>query len=217
MVFIYAYIILLYTFFYYTMARSSYSDGYTGDDNFRQVMIGILILLSLPAALYNLLCETFLNGQSFGKKIMKIKVVKLDGTQPNFGTYLVRSMFRLIDRPLISIVTIAVSKRSQRFGDMVAGTTVIQMNAQVTLRDTILHRQPTDHKITYHQVSMMTDKDIHIVREVLAFGREQEQPEHIRLLAEKIRKKYGISENKQKDEDFLQTILMDYSHYQFEK
>ena len=43
-----------------------------------------VIILYIPAFFYDLLCETFLNGQSFGKKIRKIKVVKLDGSQPNF-------------------------------------------------------------------------------------------------------------------------------------
>src|ERR1035437_251122 len=45
--------------------------------------IAVISLLSLPILLYDLLCETFFQGKSFGKMIMKIKVVKLDGTQAN--------------------------------------------------------------------------------------------------------------------------------------
>lgn len=221
MVFVYAYAFILIMIFSFAVLRREYSGDYETRETFNQIMIGIMILLLLPAMLYNLLCETFMNGQSFGKKIMKIKVIKLDGTQPNFGSYLVRSMFRLVDisliSPCIAIITIAVSKNSQRFGDMVAGTTVILINKKISLNETILNKQKADYKIVYHQVSLMSDTDANTIKEVLDFGIAQDQPQHIALLAKKIRDKYGITDIKQKDESFLKTLLMDYSHYQFEK
>ncbi|MEO6301883.1 MAG: RDD family protein [Bacteroidia bacterium] len=216
-VFVYSYAFIIIMIFSFAIAKKEYSGDYESRENFNQIMIGILILLLLPAFLYNLLCETFLNGQSFGKKIMKIKVIKLDGTQPNFGSYLIRSMFRLIDKPIVALITVAVSKNSQRFGDMVAGTTVILINKKVSLNDTILHRQKPNYKIVYQQVSLMNDIDVNTIKEVLDFGIAQKQPQHIALLTKKIRDKYGITEIKQRDEDFLKTILLDYSHYQFEK
>lgn len=211
------YIIVLTIFFNFVIGKSRYSGGYSGDDSYDQMMYGIMILFLIPALIYNLLCETFLNGQSFGKKIMKIKVVKLDGTQPNFGSYLIRSMFRIIDRPLIALITVAVSNNSQRFGDMVAGTTVIMMNRQVSIRETILYSQKPQHKITYEQVAMMSDADANTIREVIIFARRAAQPGHLDMLSQKIRSKYGIHEVKQDNESFLNTLLEDYSHYQFEK
>jgi uncharacterized RDD family membrane protein YckC len=216
-VFKYAYLLLVYFIFFYAIYKKSYSGDYEERDNYNQIMIGLVILVSLPALIYHLLCETFLNGQSFGKKIMKIKVVKVDGTQPNFGSYLVRSMFRIIDNGIIGLITIAVSNKTQRLGDMVAGTTVIQLNKQITLRDTILHKQKTDYKIVYSQVALLSDADANIIKEVLEFSYKQNQPEHIKLLANKIKTKYGIYDVKQKDEFFLNTLLVDYSHYQFER
>jgi uncharacterized RDD family membrane protein YckC len=217
MVFVYAYYIIVYTIFYWLFIRRRNYGGGEPSDTSEQVMMGILILCLLPALLYHLLCETFLNGQSFGKKIVKIKVVKLDGTQPNFGSYLIRSMFRIIDRPLIALITVAVSEKSQRFGDMVAGTTVIQMNRPVSIKETILHRQNPDYKIVYSQVAMMSDADANIIREVLQFSRNEDQPQHIAMLAQKIKSKYGIAEVKQNDAAFLNTLLADYSQYQFER
>ncbi|MDP1800941.1 MAG: RDD family protein [Bacteroidota bacterium] len=217
MVFIYSYAAIIITIFSFAIRRNDYSGDYESHENFNRIMIGILILLLLPAMLYNLLCETFLNGQSFGKKIMKIKVIKLDGTQPNFGSYLVRSMFRIIDKPIVALITIAVTKNSQRFGDMVAGTTVILINKKISLNETILHRQKTDYKIVYSQISMMSDVDANTIKEVLDFGIAQNQPQHITLLAKKIRNKYAITDLSQKDDAFLKTLLMDYTHYQFEK
>jgi uncharacterized RDD family membrane protein YckC len=219
-VFVYAYILIVSFIFGLVIQRSIYSLGYS-DDSSNQMMIGILLLCLLPAMLYHLLTETFLNGQSFGKKIMKIKVVKLDGTQPGFGSYLLRSMFRLIDisafSPAVAIITIAVSKNSQRFGDMVAGTTVIQMNRPISIRETILNVQKPDYQIVYPQVSLLSDADANIIREVLDFSFSQNQPRHISALSQKIKTKYGITDVRQNDAQFLNTLLSDYSHYQFEK
>lgn len=217
LIFIYVYAIILIFIFMFVIRRNEYSGDYDSYETYNSIAIGIFILFLLPAGLYNLLCETFLNGQSFGKKIVKIKVVKLDGTQPNFGSYLIRSMFRIIDKPIIALMTVALSKNSQRFGDMVAGTTVILLNKRITLNETILHRQKSDYKIVYSQIALMNDVDANTIKEVIDFSRSQGQPQHIALLAKKIKTKYGIAEVKQSDEDFLRTLLMDYSHYQFEK
>lgn len=217
LIFIYVYVIILILIFLFVIRRNEYSGDYDSYENYSSISIGILILLLLPAGLYNLLCETFLNGQSFGKKIMKIKVVKLDGTQPNFGSYLIRSMFRIIDKPIVALLTVALSKNSQRFGDMVAGTTVILLNKRISLNETILNRQKSDYKIVYSQIALMNDVDANTIKEVIDFSRSQNQPQHIELLAKKIKTKYGIAEVKQSDEDFLRTLLMDYSHYQFER
>jgi uncharacterized RDD family membrane protein YckC len=216
-IFVFAYACLIIIVFSYAITRNAYSNDYESLETYNQIMIGILVLLLLPAGLYHLLCETFLNGQSFGKKILKIKVIKLDGTQPNFGSYLVRSMFRFIDRPMIALITVAVSNKSQRFGDMVAGTTVIQINKPYSIKETILYQQKPEYKIMYQQVAMMSDKDANTIKEVLDFAKSQNQPQHLTLLSNKIRSKYGISEVKQNDHDFLNTLLLDYSHYQFEK
>jgi uncharacterized RDD family membrane protein YckC len=216
-IFVYAYaIIVIIIFTNFALKKNMYSGNYEKNESYNQMMIGLMILFLLPAMIYHFLCETFLNGQSFGKKIVKIKVVKTDGTQPNFGSYLVRSMFRLIDRPLIAVITVAVTNKSQRFGDMVAGTTVIHLNREVSINDTILYKQKSDYKIIYPQVASMSDKDANIIKEVLFFGEAQDQPQHVKLLSEKIRTKYGIVSKNASDSEFLNTLLEDYSNYQFE-
>ncbi len=216
-IFVYAYTAIVILIFSFAIKKATYSGVYDRHETYNQIITGMLILCLVPAAIYNLLCETFLNGQSFGKKIIKIKVIKLNGNQPNFGSYLIRSMFRLIDRPMVALVTIALSKNSQRFGDMIAGTTVIQMNRPISIRDTILHRQKPDYKIVYQQVALMSDKDANTIKEVLDFSLMQNQQEHLSLLSQKIRDKYGIINELQDDRKFLNTLLMDYTNYQFEK
>src|SRR3954464_13185132 len=77
-IFKYAYTSIVTLIFSFAIARNSYSDTYEDHENYNMVIVGLLILCLLPAAFYHLLSETFLNGQSFGKKILKIKVVKLN-------------------------------------------------------------------------------------------------------------------------------------------
>jgi uncharacterized RDD family membrane protein YckC len=220
--FVYTYFFLIsYIFEKFIISHNYYSEDYEKAQNYNAVMYGIMILLLIPAMLYNLLCETFMNGQTFGKKILKIKVVKIDGTQPGFGSYLIRSMLRLIDltvlSPVVAIVTIAVSEKSQRLGDMAAGTTVIKLNKPLSLKDTILYKQDDTYTLVFEQVALLEDKDATLIKEVIEFSIQQNKPEHIKKLAQKIKDKLGIENTSLKDLEFLKTILKDYSHYQFEK
>jgi uncharacterized RDD family membrane protein YckC len=188
---------------------------FSGDNFF---LLTILTIAGLPILLYHFLSETFMNGQSLGKKIMGIKVVKLDGSQPGIGSYILRSVFRIIDiqtmSGVVAIISIALSEKSQRLGDMAAGTTVIRKDSSATLRDTILYRQIPSYSIVFQQVSLLSDKDIAIIKEILEHSMRNQKQENLKLLADKVKTKMGVSVS-WKDEDFLNTVLLDYSHYQF--
>lgn len=188
---------------------------FSGDNYF---LLTVLTIAGLPVLLYHFLSETFMNGQSLGKKIMGIKVVKLDGSQPGIGSYILRSVFRIIDihimNGLVAIIAIPVSEKSQRLGDMAAGTTVIRKDSNTSLRDTILYRQIPSYSIVFQQVSLLSDKDIAIIKEILEHSMRNQKPENLKLLADKVKAKMGVSVP-WKDEDFLNTVLLDYSHYQF--
>ncbi len=131
----------------------------------------IFIILYLPAFFYNFLCETFLNGQTFGKKIIKTKVVKLDGTQASVGSYFLRWLISPIDIYFtygsVGLITILINGKGQRLGDLAANTTVIKLKSEVKLEDTILRATPTNYEIRFPQVNQLNDSDISIVKEVL--------------------------------------------------
>lgn len=68
------------------------------------------------------------SGQTLGKKIMGIKVVKENGDQPSFMDALIRTILRIIDGIafyLVGFIVILVSEKKQRLGDMAAGTIVV--------------------------------------------------------------------------------------------
>ena len=185
-------------------------------DDVNYTLYALLILASLPYMLYYFLSEILMNGQSFGKKIIGIKVIKLDGTQASISSYLIRSLTRIIDRGLVALIAVAVTDKSQRLGDLAAGTTVIKLNAEVSLRETILYKPINDYKIVFEQVALLSDSNIAVVKQILEHSATNNKKENLALLAKKIKEKMGVSTNLN-DEIFLQTVLLDYSHYQFER
>ena len=90
------------------------------------VVWGIWTLLwGLGSFFYFGLSELFLRGQTVGKRQTKIRVVKADGFSLDAISILVRNIFRIVDQlPPLWVVPV-LSKRSQRLGDMVAGTIVV--------------------------------------------------------------------------------------------
>ncbi len=182
--------------------------------------IAVIIILVLPVFLYDLLCEMFFQGKSLGKMIMKIKVVKLDGTQAGFGAYMLRWLLRIIDTKLFSggvaLIAIIVNGKGQRIGDMAAGTTVIKMKQKITLNDTILNRVASTYVIVYPEVSRLTDSDIAIIKEVMQMSIRTGNFQAIEKLAVKTKAAMGITVSLPHAQ-FLSTVVQDYSQYNFER
>lgn len=83
---------------------------------------------------YFALFETFWNGQTPGKRIMKLRVVREDGRPIRFFEAFVRNLLRVIDISppfsyAIGVATIIFNPRSKRIGDLVAGTVVVKERA----------------------------------------------------------------------------------------
>ena len=126
------------------------------------------LVLGLPIFLYYILFETFWDGKTPGKAVMKIRVVKLDGSKPGFGSYFVRWLMRIIDiagsSGGIAVVSILMSEKGQRLGDMAAGTTVITEKKRARLSDSLIVDIPENYIPTYPQVTVFNDKDVQLIK-----------------------------------------------------
>src|SRR4029077_19753394 len=116
-----------------------------------------IVVLVIPFALYNLLFEIFMNGQSPGKRAMDIKVLRLDGTPATVGDYIMRWLFALVDvhlfSGLIAVLCIAIGGKGQRLGDMVAGTTVVKIIEEATVTASeVFVPQDTGYTAVFPQV-----------------------------------------------------------------
>ncbi len=179
----------------------------------------VIIIIFSPVVLYHLLFEIFTNGQSIGKKAVGLKVIKIDGSQPTIGNYFIRWIFRLVDivivYGIVATVTAVISKKGQRFGDMVARTTVINIRNTMSLKDTIFTSTPKDHIVKYPEAKYLTDKDIHTTKEVLSFFmRNSNKDNAVQMLFElqkELSSKLGVTPT-EPPVVFLKHILQDYSY-----
>lgn len=178
-----------------------------------------LVIAFIPVFFYSVLSETFMQGQSLGKKALKIKVVKVDGAQATIGSYIVRWLFRLVDvnifYGLIAIITIAVNGKGQRLGDIVAKTSVISLKRTKKIDDTIYVEIPDNYSLIYPEVDVLNDADIKTIKDVIKqYKKDVTGPIGTSMLkktVEAIKKKTGIITN-EIPLKFLENVLKDYNH-----
>ena len=89
-------------------------------------VVGFFYLVySLGSFFYFGLTELLMRGQTIGKRKLGVRVVQADGFALRPGGVLVRTIFRAADHLPPMWVVPLVSQRSQRLGDLVAGTVVV--------------------------------------------------------------------------------------------
>ncbi len=94
----------------------------------------MIILLFLVFASYFILFEWLWNGQTPGKRLMKLRVIREDGRPITLWEAIARNLLRIFDAvpgfviPIYSVglIVIFMSGRDQRVGDIFAGTVVIR-------------------------------------------------------------------------------------------
>lgn len=207
-----AYVIVITMVFFYWLKLGLLLDKL---DNWSRM--SIIFLFYLPVIIYSITLESIFEGQTIGKKILKIKVVKIDGYQAGFGDYLMRWFFRLVDISLfsgiIALITVVSSKKGQRLGDMVAGTSVITLKNKVNISHTILEEIGSAYVPTYPLVIKLSDNDMRIVKETFQKAELKNDYETIAKLVAKVESVTGIKNQSGNQRDFLRTILKDYNFY----
>lgn len=177
----------------------------------------LYICIIAPISFYHLLFEYYNNGQSIGKMFMKIRVVKTDGSRPSIGSLLIRWLFRPIDLEfseyLLGIIMIVCTKKSQRLGDYLAGTTVISLkmnakNKEITLMDLDFHE---NYQATYIDVlNRLSDKDIQTIRAIIDDEKMKNNEFFVSQLADRTKRLTGYIYNGP-DIAFLKKVVSDYN------
>ena len=175
-------------------------------------------LYFFPVYFYSLIMELLFNGQTIGKIIMKIRVVKKDGTPASLGAYLMRWIFRIVDvwmtSPIfggVATITIIANGSGQRLGDIAAGTCVIRLKQRVKLSDTIFKKIDADYIVTFPEVTNLTDADINTIRLVYRQAMKKHQFEIVDELAFKVQQTLNVTPL-MASEEFLRTVVKDYNH-----
>jgi uncharacterized RDD family membrane protein YckC len=194
----------------------------------------VLLIWVIPMLLYTMLSELLMNGQTVGKKIFNIKVVSLDGGEPTLGQYLLRWFMRFYEWAFIvfflfwgnfylgllwlmvggitSVIIIAISPKSQRLGDIVAGTVVVETRSNLTVHDTIfMHVAATDYQVKFPEVMRLSDRDINTIKNVLSQTRKTNSYEMCNRIAMKVQDVLKVSSDMYAV-NFLEKIMEDYNY-----
>lgn len=185
-------------------------------NGFEPGKVVILILFGLPVVIYHPVMEIFFNGQSVGKMMMKIRVMKTDGSTPSVTSYLLRWIFRLIDVTAsggsVAVTSIAFTGKSQRLGDLAAGTTVIRLKERTKLQELIPVSGIENYTPVFSEVVALSDRDIQLVKKVLHKRSSAWDPQLAANMSSHVKKVTGITTD-MADLKFLKTILSDFEYY----
>ena len=177
---------------------------------------GFLGLFMLPAFFYSMLCHIMFSGQTVGKMIMKIKVVRVDGAPTQWYNLLVRWMLRIADIWLffasIGVLSILLSDKKQRIGDAAAGTVVISVKQKHKITSTILEDIDADYEPVFINVTQLSDKDVRIIKETFKISQKNRDYKTLKLLRNKVSEVLKVDSTLY-DIEFLKTILKDYNYY----
>lgn len=173
-----------------------------------------LIFFGFPWLFYSLLFEIFMDGQTPGKKALKIKVVRLDGTPPTIGDYLLRWIFAFVDIFILSgavaVVMVAMGGKGQRLGDVVAGTAVVKLLEHEQVVSQKVFVEPEEqYTPVFSQVVSLSERDIELVQRALEANRDQGNMQPVIVVTDKIKSLLNI-ETDMPPVKFLYTIIKDY-------
>lgn len=207
-----AYVIIVYLVVFYWMGLNEIvqsMDMWSG--------MAITTLAFLPLAFYSLVLESMMEGQTIGKRIMKTKVIKIDGYQAGFGDYFIRWMLRIVDMGigggLVGLIAMMASDKVQRLGDMAAGTAVITLKNNISIDHTILREIQEDYVPTYPLVIKLSDNDMRIIKETYESSLRTADFTMINKLQDKIESVTGIRSMENNATAFVDVIIKDYNFY----
>lgn len=166
---------------------------------------------------YDLVCEIFMNGQSIGKRVMKIKVISLDGSRPTISQFLLRWLFRIVDFTLTldmcALITTAVTENNQRVGDIVAGTTLIRTSPRTKMSSIVFMPANDGYQPVFKEAGQLADRDIELIHEVINNYIKTGNNVVVYNMAARVKSYLAvIPPEGMNDMLFLQTIIKDYSH-----
>lgn len=188
-----------------------------------EIGTAIFLLIPIPVITYTLWCETLFNGRSFGKMILGLKVVKTDGTPAGLGDFAFRWITRLLEGETgiftaLALPVALISNKSQRIGDMIAGTIVIRTKVRNSIRSTILAQINPTYKVVFPQVAVLSDRDMNIIRNVMQQAYSTANFALMENLATKVKQTMNVNPDPRQlpSPQFLNIVLADYAHYAFE-
>jgi uncharacterized RDD family membrane protein YckC len=196
-------------------------------------LAGYLFII-LPVMAYQLVFEIFFNGQTLGKKAVGIKIIDKEGNEPSWGQFITRWMLCLGNLFIYTVpyamavspvsligfifiylpdtIVLLVTPKSQRIGDLAAGTVVIDANYVTSINETIYREiEVVDYVPMFPQVMRLTDRDINGIRNLLDTKNPgKDTGRYMQQVVQRIKQVLGL-ETDLEGVDLLRQLLFDYN------
>lgn len=180
------------------------------------IAFGIIILLwGLGSFAYFFLLEYLMRGQTIGKRVLNLRVVKADGFSLDAAAIFIRNIFRIVDENALLWIVPMFSKRNQRLGDMVAGTIVVKDEpaSLSPLREYLLGRPVADlsYRIEGARLARLGSADVEAMELLLERWEkltEEQQQQLSQRITENVTAKLQVQAPESYDQlVFLQDVL----------
>ncbi len=181
--------------------------------------IFLLIFIIPIYTFYTPVSEILMDGQTIGKRIIGLKIVKLTGSEPTNTDYLIRWVFRLIDiwlsGGIIAAMLVNSSSKAQRLGDISSNTTLIKvkMNARFRLEDIERISSLENYIPTYPEVKQLNEDDMLLIKSIVSRAKKYNNPAHREILKDlvtQLSEKLDIETRPRNHIEFLKTLIRDY-------
>lgn len=161
----------------------------------------LIILFFLIYFSYYIIFEYLSNGQTPGKKLLKLRTIAESGMPLTLGQTAIRSFFKsTVDIMGIGVVMIFMGKKNKRLGDYAASTVVISIGSYkpISYLDFTSKPLPSSLNIDLTAAEREAIKDYFLLKNSYRDGGKRLFNE----LAEYISKKYSIPQNTITEEGF---------------
>ncbi len=200
---------LFYYFIFYLLGKTGMLDRFK-----TWTFISVLML---PYFLYYPIMQYFNNGQTFGKQLVKIRVVKIDNSHPRLGDFLIRWVIRLFEISMIpglGLLVILLNDKNQRLGDIAARTTVVSEQKKAKLDHSIFEDIDTAYQPGFAQAAYLSEKDAQLIKKVFVEAKKIGDRAILSELSKKIENILQIQRPKgMRYHIFIDTVLKDYNYF----
>jgi uncharacterized RDD family membrane protein YckC len=176
-------------------------------------IVAISITLFLVLWAYFPLFEWFWRGRTPGKRAMRLRVVRTDGQPAGGAAILVRNLIRFVDVwvfPFLAVISMLLTERSQRLGDLAAGTIVVRDRKTIA---PAVHTAIERPDLPTVDATGITEREYDVIRSFL-LRRPSLQPavrsDLAATLAHSVRGRIGASPAGVNDELLLEAVASSY-------
>jgi len=218
--------VILSIYLFIAMMSIQFDDLFT---DFGTWMFMTLLFIKLPWILYQPVMEYVTGGQTIGKMVVGIRVLKMNGDRVGFKEVMTRWFFRgdflwvsanyfILFLPLLNIIDAFIcglSVNNQRIGDSLGGTIVVKSkSAQFYSLNDVLKIQTNENFVPiYPQVVRFTDEDMIYIKNCIQQMKRYKNKDLetlISKIADESARLMHLEQTPKEPTKFLETILNEY-------